>query len=178
MKKLIVGFIAGFIFATAGAVYADEGLQKVEAYLRPSLPITLDGKSVTLESPPVVYDGSTYLKLRDLAKLTGLQVNWNDATQTVELGTSGVNKLTTQATGVIQETNYQGIKAININGVTYFSPSDYNQKFNDEKTFKVNGKSLKIKKKSGEEFDLNTDDADAIQVYNGESYINVKYYPE
>lgn len=88
VKKIIVSFLAGVVFATATAVYADEGLQKVEAYLRPTLPITLNGQAVTLESSPVMYDGSTYLKLRDVAALTNLRVNWNDATQTVELGTT------------------------------------------------------------------------------------------
>lgn len=90
MKKFVMGLIVGIAIATTGSIYAEEGLQKVEAYLRPTLPITLNGAAVTLESPPVMYDGSTYLKLRDLASLTGLLVNWNDATQTVELGESEV----------------------------------------------------------------------------------------
>ncbi|WP_248923969.1 stalk domain-containing protein [Paenibacillus hamazuiensis] len=85
MKKFVPGLLAGIILASASAAYAEEGLQKVEAYLRPALPITLDGKPAKLESSPVIYDGSTYLKLRDLAALTGLQVNWNEAAQTVEL---------------------------------------------------------------------------------------------
>lgn len=90
MKKFVMGLIVGIAIATTGSIYADEGLQKIEAYLRPTLPITLNGAAVTLESSPVMYDGSTYLKLRDLAALTGLLVNWNDATQTVELGKSEV----------------------------------------------------------------------------------------
>jgi hypothetical protein len=88
MKKFVVGVIFGMILATTASVYADEGLQKVEAYLRPTLPITLDGKSITLDNSPIMYDGATHIRLRDVAKLTGLQVNWNDATQTVELGST------------------------------------------------------------------------------------------
>ncbi|MCS7464724.1 stalk domain-containing protein [Paenibacillus doosanensis] len=89
MKKFVPGLLAGIIIATASAAYAEAGLQKVEAYLRPDLPITLDGKTVKLESSPMIYDGSTYLKLRDAAALTGLLVNWNEAAQTVELQNGG-----------------------------------------------------------------------------------------
>lgn len=107
MKKFVMGLIVGVGIATCGAVFADEGLQKVEAYLRPTLPITLNGQAVTLESSPVVYDGSTYLKLRDIAKLTGLQVNWNDATQTVELsnGSAPVANTVTPQGGAQVSTN-------------------------------------------------------------------------
>lgn len=85
MKKYIIGAVAGAIIATTISAYADEGLEKIEAYVRKGLPITLNGSQVTLESPAVMVDGSTYLKLRDVAKLTGLNVNWNEASQTVEL---------------------------------------------------------------------------------------------
>lgn len=90
MRKTAAGFIMGIVLATGISVYADEGFEKIEAYLRPSLPITLDGKRINLESPPVMVDGSTYLKLRDVSLLTGLFVNWNDDTQTVELSTKQV----------------------------------------------------------------------------------------
>lgn len=89
MKRFVMGLIVGIAISTCGAVFAEDGLQKVEAYLRPSLPITLNGTPVTLDNPPVMYDGSTYLRLRDIAKLTGIGVDWNQQTQTVVLSTYG-----------------------------------------------------------------------------------------
>ncbi|MDR6555428.1 stalk domain-containing protein [Paenibacillus qinlingensis] len=91
MKKFILGFLVGVSITAAGSVYADEGLQKIEAYLRPSLPVTMNGTAVKLYNPPVMVDGSTYLKLRDVAAVTGITVNWNETTQTVELNNKGVN---------------------------------------------------------------------------------------
>lgn len=85
MKKFILGIIVGMAIMVTGSVFADGSLKKIEAYLRPSLPITLNGENVTLENPPVMYDGSTYLRLRDIADITGLGVNWNEKSQTVEL---------------------------------------------------------------------------------------------
>lgn len=184
MKKAIIGFVCGCLFATVSSAYADEGLQKIEAYLRPSLPVTLDGKSVNLESPPVVYDGSTYLKLRDVAKLTGVQVNWNDATQTVELTSGGSPKMDTTSTA--QETTFNGLHAIIVNGETYFSLFDYSRKFDpyqwgyDKDTNTVFlAETVKntttIKRKLVE---LNKDDPTAIQIYKGSTHVNIKYYQE
>lgn len=85
MKKVVASFLAGVLMATAISVYADDGLEKIEAYVRKGLPITLNGNKVELENPPVIVDGSTYLRLRDVAKITGVEVNWNEYTQTVEL---------------------------------------------------------------------------------------------
>lgn len=184
MKKLIIGFIVGFIFATAGSVYADKGLQKVEAYLRPTLPITLDGNPVTLESSPIMYDGSTYLKLRDVAGLTGLQVNWNDAAQTVELG-KGVTPVDSTIT-TPTETTYEGIKAVSINGETYFSLKEHSQKtyplawgFNQEKNtlfyaefVKGSTEIVRVIK------EVNKGEPNANLVYKGETYLNVIYYPQ
>jgi hypothetical protein len=86
LKKVLAGFVSGVIVATAASVYADDGLQKIEAYLRPALPIVLDGKKLELQNPPLIYDGSTYLPLREMAGVFSKAVNWNEETQTVELG--------------------------------------------------------------------------------------------
>lgn len=93
MRKFVMGLIVGIAITAAGSAYADEGLQKIEAYLRPALPVTLDGTPLVMGSPPVMVDGSTYLKLRDVSTITGLSVNWNESTQTVELNSNEVNNL-------------------------------------------------------------------------------------
>lgn len=186
MKKFIMGVVVGAVFATGTAAYADEGLQKVEAYLRPSLSIELDGKPVKLDSAPVMYDGSTYLKLRDVAALTGLQVDWNETTQTVELQSEGAKTMTATQTADPQETTYHGMRAIIKNGITYFSPKDYEDKY-----FKDGKKNGKLVWKFNDDFTalniyddngnvkeaLDVKDENNIVIYNGESYLNVKYYP-
>jgi hypothetical protein len=102
VKKFILGLLVGVSVTVAGSVYADEGLQKIEAYLRPSLPVTMNGAPMKLENPPVMVDGSTYLKLRDVAAVTGIDVNWNEKTQTVELNSKGVIDVPQTTTETIQ----------------------------------------------------------------------------
>ncbi|MGG1520215.1 copper amine oxidase N-terminal domain-containing protein [Paenibacillus oryzisoli] len=91
MKKLITGIIIGSALTASTAVAADTTLQKIEAYLNPSLPITLDGTKLELQNPPITYNGTTYLPLRDFATTFNKDVNWNDSTKTVELGSKAVS---------------------------------------------------------------------------------------
>ncbi|MEI7025786.1 stalk domain-containing protein [Paenibacillus sp. y28] len=93
MKKYLIGFISGALLATVGSVYASDALEKVEAYLKPQS-VKLNGQSVALENPAIVYDGSTYLKVRDIGKITGLHVDWNAETETVELNSGKENSVT------------------------------------------------------------------------------------
>ncbi|MFK7692832.1 stalk domain-containing protein [Paenibacillus sp. HJGM_3] len=86
MKKFISGVVVGALLMASASVFADDGLEQISAYLRPKLPIKLDGQPVELKNAPIIYEGSTYLPLRELAGLVGKEVYWNEAEQSVELG--------------------------------------------------------------------------------------------
>lgn len=86
MKKFVSGIVVGVLLMASASVFADNGLQQISAYLRPLLPIKLDGQKVELKNAPIIYEGSTYLPLRELAGLVGKEVYWNEAEQSVELG--------------------------------------------------------------------------------------------
>jgi hypothetical protein len=81
---------AALCFA-AGAAAADT-LQTITAYLDSGITVTLDGEVQTLKDGsgtriyPISYNGSTYLPVRAVAGLAGLEVNWDQATRTVHLG--------------------------------------------------------------------------------------------
>jgi hypothetical protein len=187
LKKFVSGVIFGIILATTASVYADEGLQKIEAYLRPTLPITLNGQAVKLEGTPIMYDGSTYLKLRDVAGLTGLQVNWSDATQTVELGTVK-GEVKSVATTSATPSTFDGIKAITVDSKQYYNVKSFIDKYYDSKNykhrqptiFKWNGqiKTVTVNMIIGPSVDLSANSTDQIQIFNGETYINTDYYPD
>jgi hypothetical protein len=69
----------------------------------------------------VMVDGSTYLKLRDVAALTGLDVNWNEQTQTVELGTSPKNE---------SNSHQNSLQKKNIGeGIIYYKRSEIDSKY-------------------------------------------------
>ncbi|WP_158289416.1 copper amine oxidase N-terminal domain-containing protein [Paenibacillus flagellatus] len=88
MKKRTVLALSAFITIgasfTAG-VYAQDVIQKVEAYLRPDFKVVLNGQQVNLNAPPLVYDNSSYLPLKLVGQLLGAQVNWDSQSQTIHI---------------------------------------------------------------------------------------------
>lgn len=84
-KRWIRTTLLSAFFATAftAGVYAEDVLKKVDAYLRPDFNIVLDGKQVKLEGAPLIYDGSSYLPLKELGNLLGANVLWKGETKTI-----------------------------------------------------------------------------------------------
>ena len=81
---------------------ASNGLQEITAYLNSNITVKMDGEAQTFLNAqgtrvyPITYQGTTYLPVRAVAGLVGLDVNWDQATQTVELGqTKGVDLIDT-----------------------------------------------------------------------------------
>lgn len=86
---------------TVGASAAS-GLQEIAAYLNANITVKLDGEAQTFLDAqgnrvyPITYNGTTYLPVRAVAGLVGLDVDWDQATQTVLLGkTNGVDLIDT-----------------------------------------------------------------------------------
>ncbi|KIL41209.1 hypothetical protein SD70_09175 [Gordoniibacillus kamchatkensis] len=77
------GLTAAFGFVFASGVYAQDAIQKVEAYLRPDYQIVLNGKPVNLQHSTLIYDGSSYLPLKEIGTLFGATVNWRGETNTI-----------------------------------------------------------------------------------------------
>lgn len=77
---ILAGLISGAF--TAG-VYAQDILQRVDAYLRPDFQVVLDGTPIQLENPVLVYNDSSYLPLKELAQRLGTNIYWKGDTKTI-----------------------------------------------------------------------------------------------
>jgi hypothetical protein len=87
LKNVPIGkiFVLGALMIscfTAG-VFASDGIKKVEAYLRPDFTIKVDGETVSLDKPPLIYNNSSYMPLRVMGQLIGADVVWQDDTKTI-----------------------------------------------------------------------------------------------
>ncbi|MDF2964075.1 MAG: copper amine oxidase [Paenibacillus sp.] len=80
-RVLIMGSLLGGTF-TAG-VFAEDVLQRVEAYLRPDFNIVLNGNQVQLSGPTLVYQGSSYLPLKELGNMLGANIIYKDINKTI-----------------------------------------------------------------------------------------------
>jgi len=82
-------------------------MKKVEAYLRPDFAVVVNDKEVHLHNPPLIYNGSSYLPLKEIGGLLGAEVNWHEPSQSIWItavsGGSG-----TEGTGVPAPGNESG----------------------------------------------------------------------
>lgn len=81
---------------------AASGLQEIKAYLNSGITLKLDGEAQVLTDAsgvrtyPITYNGTTYLPIRSIGNLLGVEVNWDQATKSVLLGKSkGVDLIDT-----------------------------------------------------------------------------------
>ena len=95
MKKKLVPTLAMTLVLLCGIIIgaaASNGLQAVQAYLNANITIKYDGEPQTLLDAngnrlyPLTYNNSTYLPVRAISKLLGVDVEWDQATQSVLLG--------------------------------------------------------------------------------------------
>lgn len=83
--------VTGVVCFAAGAAAAG-GLQEIKAYLNADITFKLNDEVQTLTDAsgvrtcPITYNSTTYLPIRSVANLLGLDVGWDQATQTVLLG--------------------------------------------------------------------------------------------
>ena len=95
-KSVFVALLA--VVMAAGLVMganADAVRQQIVAYMNPGITIKYDGEVVIptdangVRVYPVMYNGTTYVPVRAISGLLGLEVDWDQANQTVLLGNSG-----------------------------------------------------------------------------------------
>jgi hypothetical protein len=80
-KVAIVGTLMGTCFGAG--VYAQDVLQRVDAYLRSDYKVVVNGQAVQLANPPLIYNNSSYLPVKELAGHLGAVVNWQESTKTI-----------------------------------------------------------------------------------------------
>ena len=95
-RKSVSGFLAGMLCGAVvfggGAAYAASVIASPSTHH-----ITVDGVPVSVEAYNI--DGNNYFQLRDLARLVGFNVTWDNTTRTVEIDTdAGDSELEQPAT--------------------------------------------------------------------------------
>lgn len=80
-RTLLLALAIGTSFAAG--VYASDGIQRVDAYLRPDFKVVTNGDSKAVSSTPLIYNDQTYLPLRDLAGVLDSTVSWDGPTKTI-----------------------------------------------------------------------------------------------
>ena len=89
---LTVGACLCLFVGIGGVVYAKTTLKEIKAYLNYEIAIKLDGEEQTMYDAngnrvyPVTYNGTTYVPIRAVSNMLGIDVDWDGATKSVLLG--------------------------------------------------------------------------------------------
>ncbi|MFD0697242.1 stalk domain-containing protein [Paenibacillus sp. GCM10027628] len=102
-KLTIIGTLMGTCF-TAG-VYAQDLIQRVDAYLRNDFNVVVNGQQVKLANPPLIYNNSSYLPVKELSTYLGAVVNWKDSNKTIYIN----SRINPQQPTEGNDTNYTEI---------------------------------------------------------------------
>lgn len=104
MKKLILGMVIGLLVGTTGTALASSDLvgTKVQAVFA-SFNLVINGVTKEMETAPLVYNGTSYLPVKEIANLTGFDVTYKADSRTIELNSATpkptekvVNEMTTE----------------------------------------------------------------------------------
>jgi len=83
-KGAIIGVILTLLFMSALQVFARVAQETISVSFN-NIQIAVDGQQVQTEHEPFVFQGRTYLPVRDVAYAMGFDVTWVSATNTVHL---------------------------------------------------------------------------------------------
>lgn len=89
MKKELKGFIIGVVLTAmlmSTIVFAD-GVQKTIDVVLNKVNVKVNGKAVSGNN--ILYDGTTYVPLREIAEILGKEVGWNGDTNTASINDKG-----------------------------------------------------------------------------------------
>lgn len=122
-KRRAIAVAAAAALTFSCGVFADDIVKTITAELRGDVSVVVDGKLQAFQDAngktvyPVMYEGTTYLPVRAISNLMGKAVNWDDATQTVQLG--ALDAYTDVISMADKGTGYAGSKVIDANELTF-----------------------------------------------------------
>lgn len=80
-KAGLLTLLMGGCFAAGAA--ASNGIEKVEAFLRPDFKVVVNGVVAQLENPVLIYKDTSYLPVKTVGTLIGAKVFWDSQTNSI-----------------------------------------------------------------------------------------------
>jgi hypothetical protein len=96
LKKLILGLVVGMLLGSSTVAFAATN-ETVSAVFADFI-LKINGKEQKLDSQILVYNGTSYLPVRDVANLVGYDVTYKADSRTIELNQVTRNQPQTQQT--------------------------------------------------------------------------------
>ncbi|MDR2167306.1 MAG: hypothetical protein LBE35_05590 [Clostridiales bacterium] len=115
LKGMVFGIIVTLTLVFAVPAIANTITTTIQVTYR-GLCISVNGQTVVPEQEPFIFNGRTFLALRDVAEALGAEVRMNEITNVIEITTvAGITPTVPPATTVPPETLPAGVSATNRN---------------------------------------------------------------
>lgn len=127
-KTFVIGLIVGLLLTT-GVFASSEQIQAVFVDFK----LSINGENFGLKSTPIVYNGTSYLPVRDIGEVLGYKVDYDSKTKTIILNDS-YQSLKTESTTVSigEEFDLDGNTKIKVTSVEYQDTFDYSESYEGE----------------------------------------------
>lgn len=106
IKSFIAGFSIALVLMIGTVAFASDGLQTIEVLFN-NIKVSINGNEVqNMDVEPFIYQDRTFLPIRFVAENLGMDVKFNETTNTVELVSNnnlGENKLKTDLISTVEE---------------------------------------------------------------------------
>ena len=95
--------VIGFVLLSTGFVFGNTYGKKITAYFY-DIKVYLDGKPVAFSNEPFIYEGNTYVSLRDVSDALGINVYWDDRSKSIYMQSSSDSFNSTYQISSLQNT--------------------------------------------------------------------------
>ncbi|MDD3267568.1 MAG: stalk domain-containing protein [Burkholderiales bacterium] len=83
-KQIIISFILGALIFGGLPVMASSGVKAINTYYN-NIKIIVDDKEVATDDEPFIYNGKTYVPIRTISESLGLDVKWDNNSNSVQI---------------------------------------------------------------------------------------------
>jgi len=84
IKGLIAGVVVALLITTTVPALAASVTSAIQVTYR-NIRLVVDGRTITTQQEPFIFEGRTYVALRDVAEAFGAQARFNEITDTIEI---------------------------------------------------------------------------------------------
>lgn len=122
-KTFVIGLIVGLLLTT-GVFASSEQIQAVFVDFK----LSINGENFNLKSTPIVYNGTSYLPVRDIGEVLGYKVDYDSKTKTIILNnTHQPSKSESTSVNVGDEFTLDNNTKIKVTSVEYQDAFDNSQ---------------------------------------------------
>lgn len=124
MKRNLILLVIGILIGYLASPYSVQALENIK--------LIINNQEIQCDTPPQIINGRVMVPARFVAEPLGATVEWDGENRVVRITGKNETTSTQQQSSVkediIEETTFEGMKAIKVNGIVYFMHRDYYEK--------------------------------------------------